>query len=89
MRLSEFLNFPDKFVENERNLFSDNESSDLINLYQSIKNDNLSRVQKIEKIKEILNICEISSGTERKKDYLFINVFGLKNNFWMFPSSGK
>lgn len=67
MRLSQFLRLPSKFIENENILFSDNESSDLINLYESFNNQQLSRQQKINKMLEILRILESSIGEERKK----------------------
>lgn len=67
MLVSEFLNFPTKFIENEKVLFDSNESSNLINLYQSMDNQQLSVSQKLNEIKEILHFCEISIGKEKKK----------------------
>ena len=67
MRVSEFLQFPPKFIENENILFNQNESLNLINLYQSMNNPQLSRQQKINKIAEILRISEFSIGRERQK----------------------
>jgi len=81
MRLSEFLEFPSKFIENEKVLFTPNESSDLINLYQSMCNQELTRKEKIQKIKDILNICEISIGIERKKVICLLVFSVLKTEF--------
>ena len=67
MRLSQFLQFPPKFLENENLLFNENESLNLINLYKSMNNSQLTKSQKIDKIKEILRICLVSFGKERKK----------------------
>lgn len=67
MRVSEFLNFPPKFIQNEKVLFDSNESSNLINFYQSMENQQLSVSQKINEIIEIIKFCEISKGIEKKK----------------------
>ncbi len=67
MIVSEFLQFPNKFVQIEANLFSDNESTNMIHSYRSMSDQNLSRTDKISMIKEILNICGNSVGKERKK----------------------
>ena len=67
MLVSEFLQFPNKFIEIEANLFSDKETSNMIHSYQSMFEQNLSRADKISIMKEILKSCENVIGKERKK----------------------
>lgn len=81
MLVSEFLQFPNKFLQIEANLFSDKESLNLINLYQSMFNQNLTRVDKISNIKEILNICGNAIGKERKKIICLLTFSILQTSF--------
>ena len=67
MLVSEFLQFPNKFVQIEGNLFTGNESCEFINLYQSMHHQTLSREEKMSNMKKVLNICQNAVGTERKK----------------------
>ena len=81
MSVSEFLNLPSKFIQNEKLLFDSNESSNLINLYQSMDNQQLSKYQKIKEIEEILHFCEISIGRERKKIICLVMFCALHTSF--------
>lgn len=81
MLLSEFLQFPNKFVKNERELFTKYESSNMINTYVSMNDQNLSKDDKIVKIKNMLKFCEYAHGTEKKKIICLLVFSILKTEF--------
>jgi hypothetical protein len=78
MSISALLQFPTSFVQLEQTAFSNEMSSKLIDIYNSMYNDNFTRSEKINNIKKILNICN-EMYVQDKKRLICLVVFSMLN----------
>lgn len=74
---SEYLQF-ESFSQKERDLFTSFESKHMIDSYNSLFDDNLSKNQKMKKIKDIVNLTHNTFGKNRKK-ILILVIFSMTN----------
>ena len=78
MYISVLLQFPTSFVQVEQTSFSNALSSELIDIYNSMHNNNFTRKEKLNNIKKLLNLFD-NIYVRDKKRLLCLVVFSILN----------
>jgi hypothetical protein len=78
MLVTEILQLPQSFNIIESVLFDENESNEIINIYNNMYNDNLTRTEKIRDIQKVMNKMANCYTRNEKKFYCLI-IFSILN----------